>query len=121
MRGTLRTVRIILALLGLCMLPVRAPAAHKAEKQSAASASLISFNPPGGVFTNPVSLQITCKTPGAPIHYTVDGSEPTAQSPLYSSPIALTNSTFVRARTFPSPSNHAALSQSYLLLDSDLA
>src|SRR2546425_7791256 len=102
MRGLLQTVWTVLLLSGLCLVPVQASAAHKAEKQTATLPSFISFNPVGGVFTNPVSLQITCKTPGVPIHYTIDGSEPTAQSPLYSSPIALTNSTFVRARTFGS-------------------
>src|SRR5437899_1548395 len=112
MRSVLRTIWTVLVA-ALCLLPRWAPAAHKAEKQSA-----ISFNPAGGVFTNTISLQITSKTPG-PIHYTLDGSEPTAQSAIYSSPISITNSTLVRTRTFGS--NTASLSQSYLSLDSDIA
>lgn len=40
---------------------------------------------------------ITCKTTGATIYYTTDGSEPTASSSVYSAEIPLTNSTTVRA------------------------
>lgn len=32
-------------------------------------------------------LQITCATDGAEIRYTVDGSDPTLQSDLYTAPI----------------------------------
>lgn len=42
-------------------------------------------------------VTITCAAEGAEIHYTLDGSEPTAQSSLYEAPITLTSETTVKA------------------------
>ncbi len=43
------------------------------------------FNPESGmVFDGTLSVSISCPTEGATIHYTTDGSEPTAESPVYS-------------------------------------
>lgn len=43
------------------------------------------FNPESGmVFGGTLSVSISCPTEGATIHYTTDGSEPTAESPVYS-------------------------------------
>jgi alpha-L-fucosidase len=39
-------------------------------------------------------------TPGTEIHYTTDGSEPTANSPVYSKPFSLANATVVKAKAF---------------------
>ena len=53
------------------------------------------FSPASGTYTSAQSVSITCATSGAIIHYTTDGSEPTASSPTYSSPISLsTNGTY---------------------------
>src|SRR5947208_1506081 len=60
----------------------------------------LTFNPPGGVFTNSLSLQLSSTTPGAQVRYTLDGTEPSADSPLYSAPITITNSLLVRAALF---------------------
>ena len=43
------------------------------------------------------SVTITCATEGATIYYTTDGSDPTADSSVYSSPIALTETVTVKA------------------------
>ena len=43
------------------------------------------------------SVTITCATEGATIYYTKDGSDPTADSSVYSSPIALTETVTVKA------------------------
>jgi hypothetical protein len=40
---------------------------------------------------------LEARTPGAAIHYTLDGSEPTVQSPVYAGPVTLTRSATVRA------------------------
>lgn len=42
-------------------------------------------------------LTITSATTGASIRYTTDGSEPTAESPLYSAPVSITSPATVRA------------------------
>ncbi|MCR5809498.1 MAG: lamin tail domain-containing protein [Clostridiales bacterium] len=51
-------------------------------------------------YSESVSVEITCRTPGAVIRYTTDGSVPTSSSKLYEGPIKLTKSTSVRARAF---------------------
>lgn len=49
-------------------------------------------------------LTITLSTPRAPyssqIHYTLDGSDPTELSPLYTGPITITTTSTIKARTF---------------------
>ncbi|MEY2545004.1 MAG: hypothetical protein QOG48_121 [Verrucomicrobiota bacterium] len=55
------------------------------------------ISPNGGSFRRKVSVTITCATSGAAIHYTIDGSTPTASSPLYTQPILLKKSAVVRA------------------------
>ncbi|MBQ6506411.1 MAG: chitobiase/beta-hexosaminidase C-terminal domain-containing protein [Clostridia bacterium] len=45
------------------------------------------ISPEGGVYEEPLTVTISCATDGAQIHYTTDGSEPTAASPVYSGPI----------------------------------
>lgn len=79
------------------------------------------FSTAGGVFTNDVVLKLSTKEPGAVVHFTVDGSEPTATAARYSGPIALTNSTMVRARVFaPGKPPGVPAVHSFVLLDPDV-
>lgn len=53
---------------------------------------------PGAGFINAGdSVTLTSDTEGATIHYTIDGSEPTASSPVYSAPIVINEDTTVKA------------------------
>ena len=45
-------------------------------------------------------VNITSRIPGAEIHYELDGSDPTVNSPLYTGPVTITESCQVRARAF---------------------
>jgi hypothetical protein len=63
----------------------------------AGTVSAPTFNPPGGVFFAPVSVSMSCATAGADIHYTLDGSNPTANAPMYTAPITLNATTTVKA------------------------
>nr|WP_030466446.1 chitobiase/beta-hexosaminidase C-terminal domain-containing protein [Lentzea aerocolonigenes] len=56
-----------------------------------------SFSPPGGAYTSGQTVTITTATSGATIRYTVDGSTPTASSPVYSGPISVPTSRTVNA------------------------
>lgn len=55
------------------------------------------FDLKGGCIPAGKSLTITTKTQGAEIHYTTDGSDPTADSPRYTAPIAITGKMTVKA------------------------
>lgn len=57
------------------------------------------FSVPGGPFTDAFALELTTSIPDAEIHFTVDGSRPSTDSPRYapSQPIAVTDSVQVRA------------------------
>ena len=55
-----------------------------------------------GTYTATFNATITCATTGATIRYTTDGSDPTASSPVYSSAVAITASTTLKAIAFKS-------------------
>ncbi len=58
------------------------------------------ISPPGRELRKPVTIEITCDLPGADIHYTLDGSEPTPESPRYEKPFVLKKPGWVKARSF---------------------
>lgn len=76
------------------------------------------FDPPGGTYGAALSVSITTSTEEAQIHYTLDGSEPTQDSELYTEPIAVADYTqdlIITARAFkdewePSPAASATYS-----------
>jgi hypothetical protein len=89
--------------------------------QPAAPVPVISA--PSGTFTGSQIVELSLSTPvdNTEIRYTTDGTEPTLESTLYTAPITLTASTFLRARSFdtsliPSygPSNIAAATYTLL-------
>ena len=61
------------------------------------AASPPSFSPAPGGFSDPQSVTLTSATSGASIRYTTDGSDPTANSPLYTGPIAVATTTTIKA------------------------
>jgi len=92
----------------------------------------VRIEPEAEVFSAPIQVSLHSATPGVEIHYTVDGSEPTGASPLYTGPFALSETATVRARAFRSgvtevPSHHtgvevsAATAAAYVRLTSQPA
>jgi len=55
------------------------------------------FLTPGAGAEAPVTVSMTTETAGATIHYTLDGSKPTAASSVYTGPVTLTEPGFIRA------------------------
>ena len=55
------------------------------------------FTPAAGAYAEPQTVTIACATEGASIYYTIDGSEPTANSTPYTAGIALNTNTTVKA------------------------
>jgi hypothetical protein len=45
------------------------------------------FSPKAGLFDGDTAVTLRCKTPGATMRFTVDGSQPVANSPVYGAPI----------------------------------
>ncbi len=74
--------------------PVAAPAPAPAPVAPVASPT---FSPAPGTYTGTQSVALASTTPGATIHYTTDGSEPTAASPVYAGPVSVANNTTIRA------------------------
>lgn len=58
------------------------------------------FSAPAGVEEQPLELRLVHPDPAVAIHYTLDGSAPTLDDPVYQAPITLSKSTTVRARAF---------------------
>lgn len=55
------------------------------------------FSPNSGVYSETQNVTISCTTAGATIHYTLDGTNPTTSSAVYSSPITISETTTVKA------------------------
>jgi hypothetical protein len=73
------------------------------------------ITPPGGSFTDPVTVTLTCATPAAQIRYTLDGSTPTAGSSLYTAPFLLDYSTTVNAKAIRSGALSSAVATATFL------
>lgn len=82
-------------------------------------ASVPEFETPGGLFDRPLEgdSSVTIKVPeNSIVRYTMDGSDPTESSPVYSEPIPIEETTVVRARAYREgvePSH--VVSQTYLI------
>lgn len=81
------------------------------------------FSVARGLFDAPFNLVLTTPVSNATIRYTRDGSEPTTVNGLvYSEPIRITNTTYVRAAVFaPNYLPSRTRTHSYIYLDSVLA
>src|SRR5205085_12196602 len=60
------------------------------------------FNPPAGPITHGTQVSISCATPEALIRYTLDGSDPQTNSPIYSGPLRIDGNTTVAAKAYRS-------------------
>jgi hypothetical protein len=52
------------------------------------------------VFREPIDVTIQTRVPGAKIRYTLDGTEPTKDSPVYEGPIHLEKTTKITAKAY---------------------
>ena len=82
-----------------------------------ADAPPLSASPKGGVFASNATVSLS----GAKeIRYTLDGSNPVTNSPLYSAPLAVTNSVLLKARAFAADGKCGdLLVETYTLLETN--
>lgn len=62
--------------------------------------SISNYSPVAGTYTGSQTVTLSSSTSGAIIRYTTDGTEPTEQSQVYNSPIAINQTTTVKARAW---------------------
>ncbi|HEY9072717.1 MAG TPA: chitobiase/beta-hexosaminidase C-terminal domain-containing protein, partial [Desulfobaccales bacterium] len=81
----------------------------------------VTFRPPAGVYTsNTLTVTLACSSSSAIIHYTVDGSAPGTNSPLYSKAIPLTTNAAFRAAAELAGVLGPVTAANYVLLDSSV-
>jgi hypothetical protein len=73
------------------------------------------FNLSPGSYTTPQSVGLSESTAGASIYYTTNGSAPTTASALYGGPIAITQTTVIRALASAGGPSSASVSGTYTL------
>ena len=55
------------------------------------------FSPKGGAYAEPQTVSITCATEGTTIYYTMDGTDPTTTSAVYTEPLTVDTDVTIRA------------------------
>lgn len=67
------------------------------KKQVAGQPKAPTFSVEGGNYESAQSVELSCETVGATIHYTLDGTKPTSSSPTYSTALNISSTTTVKA------------------------
>lgn len=67
------------------------------------------FSPEAGTYTTAQNVTISCTTTGATVYYTTDGTVPTTSSLVYSTPIAISQTTTVKAMAVKSGMNNSSI------------
>ena len=76
------------------------------------------FAPAAGTYYEAQNVTIACATDGATIHYTLDGTDPTTSSAVYSTPIAISQTTTVKAMAVKAGMNNSGIaSATYTIQD----
>ena len=61
---------------------------------ASAKAQEVTFSTPGGFYDNPFELTLSCNQRDKVIHYTTNGNTPSANDPVYRSPLLLDESLY---------------------------
>jgi hypothetical protein len=109
---------------------VQAKAIDAAGNQSAVSATLtltvdtanrgVLANPDGGLYGAPLSVSLSGE-PGARIHYTLNGSNPTTASPRYTAPLDITSTKTLKFMSIDQAGNQSIISTEIYTLSAPAA
>ncbi len=83
----------------------------KTDGNSAPIVATPTFTPASGTYYEAQTVSIACATGGAAIHYTLDGSTPTETSPVYSTPLAISENTTVKAIAMKEGHDNSAVAE----------
>lgn len=79
------------------------------------------ISPSGGTFVNSVVVTLSPVTAGSTIRYSINGSDVTTSSTLYSTPFTLTGNATVKARAYKSGSTDSAQSSAVFVVQQTVA
>jgi len=79
----------------------------------------VTANPAPGVVQAGTSVMLSSSTEGAAIHYTLDGSQPTKESTLYTAPIVLNEAKIIKAAAFKEGLTDSAVSEFSYVMEKD--
>jgi hypothetical protein len=97
------------------------PGAWNNSSGSAGVPSPVTFFPPPGVYSsNTLSVTLACASSSAIIYYTLNGSTPGTNSPVYTKAITLTANTVLRAAAMLAGVPGSVAAGNYILLDSSV-
>lgn len=83
------------------------------------TASAPAFSSPDGKFSGSLEISVSSATPDASIHYTLDGSVPSAASPTYNGPLMLAATTTLKAISVKAGMKNSAVAQATYTLTVD--
>ncbi len=79
------------------------------------------FTPPAGTYYEAQYVSISCTTPDAEIHYTLDGSNPTEASPTYDgNPLYIGATTTIKAIAIKAGYNNSDMAEATYIIQDDL-
>ena len=78
------------------------------------------FSPAEGTFIEAQNVTISCATSGATIHYTTDGTNPTTSSATFSSAIAVSETTTIKAIAVKSGMNNSSVATATYTINAPL-
>lgn len=82
------------------------------------SAATPTFTPGAGTYTQAQTVSISSATAGATIRYTLDGSDPTANSPIFAAPFSITATRTVKARAYKAEMNPSSVASATYTINS---
>ncbi len=79
------------------------------------------FAPPAGTYFSAQNVVISTTTTGADIYYTIDGSEPTTSSNLYTLPVNISSNTTLKARAYKTGYNPSTIATGLYIFPTPVA